>query len=500
MSYSSAKYLKVKKQFKLGHLTTEAFHPKSKNLSNEVKTNILKAISTLNTIDKDALEILRGKVSDVYKLFKSVKKVIDSGNTIFLSGCGATGRLAISLEKILRESSGNTQVVGFMAGGDYALIRSVESFEDNFDYGKKQLLELGFTSNDLLIGITEGGETSFVIGSVHKALEISNEKPYFVYCNPDHELISIKRSKDIIEDDCVNKLNLSVGPMAISGSTRMQATTVQMISVGFALLSKAKTEDEFYKEFNQFIDDLITLDFNFLDSFVRAEYKLYKADGIVTYKANSEIAIAVLTDTTERAPTFNLYSFENSPDEVLSLSYLAIRDTKNSEEAWINLLSRKPRCLNWSGLDRDITEAGVYAFNISEESISRREKLKKHSVFDIQKLKHSLKFKFEDNEYSLDLNQKSLFFTHICLKLIMNIHSTLLMGLMERYEGNMMTYVKPSNYKLIDRSCRYINELLRQQSINVDEDVIIKELLDSEHDIEQAIVLCVFNKICATKK
>jgi len=33
--------------------------------------------------------------------------------------------------------------------------------------------------------------------------------------------------------------------------------------------------------------------------------------------------------------------------------------------------------------------------------------------------------------------------------------STLIMGRMDRYESNIMTYVKPTNYKLIDRATRY---------------------------------------------
>ena len=30
---------------------------------------------------------------------------------------------------------------------------------------------------------------------------------------------------------------------------------------------------------------------------------------------------------------------------------------------------------------------------------------------------------------------------------------------MSRYESNIMTYVKPTNYKLIDRSTRYVIKL-----------------------------------------
>ena len=39
---------------------------------------------------------------------------------------------------------------------------------------------------------------------------------------------------------------------------------------------------------------------------------------------------------------------------------------------------------------------------------------------------------------------------------MLNSLSTIAMGRMGRYYSNIMTYVKPTNYKLIDRSARYI--------------------------------------------
>ena len=47
------------------------------------------------------------------------------------------------------------------------------------------------------------------------------------------------------------------------------------------------------------------------------------------------------------------------------------------------------------------------------------------------------------------------------MKVLLNVHSTLLAGLLGRYEGNWMTWVKPSNLKLIDRAIRYIRQILQ---------------------------------------
>ena len=41
------------------------------------------------------------------------------------------------------------------------------------------------------------------------------------------------------------------------------------------------------------------------------------------------------------------------------------------------------------------------------------------------------------------------------------------MGRMGRFESNVMTWVRPSNYKLIDRAARYTEHLLAREKIRV---------------------------------
>jgi N-acetylmuramic acid 6-phosphate etherase len=494
MALTKKEYLKYQDQFRLGELTTESLHKKTLNLSQTVNKNILDAIDCLQEIDRDALEILLTKSSEVFKLQKSVQQIIKRGDKIFLSGCGATGRLALSLEMLYREKFNSDQVIGFMAGGDYALIRSVESFEDNSSYGSRQLSELGFGENDLLLGITEGGETSFVIGATEQASEISKEKPYFIYCNPDNDLSLIERSIKILNDDSFLKLNLCVGPMAISGSTRMQATTVQMIAVGFALLYNHDTEDLFHKEYESFISSLRNIDLNFLEGFIKKEADHYKDGGIITYQSHEDVAITLLTDTTERAPTFSLYSFENSSNEELSLSYLTLKEAKSVEGAWEKLLKRKPRCLDWQDIDRDISDRILYQFDISPSSAQRRSKDRNNKLFLIDYIDGDIHFDINGMESIINLEKSSLFKAQMVLKLVMNIHSTLVMGLLGRFEGNMMTYVRPSNFKLIDRAKRYIINLLEKDGEKASEDEIINLIFEHLDEPSESIVHLVLNE------
>ncbi|MEM7673363.1 MAG: hypothetical protein AAF212_08490, partial [Verrucomicrobiota bacterium] len=62
------------------------------------------------------------------------------------------------------------------------------------------------------------------------------------------------------------------------------------------------------------------------------------------------------------------------------------------------------------------------------------------------------------HELDLEIPNDALI-RNLVLKVLLNAHSTLLAGRLGRYEGNWMTWVKPSNRKLIDRAIRYIQQI-----------------------------------------
>ena len=84
---------------------------------------------------------------------------------------------------------------------------------------------------DVVFAITEGGETSFVIGTAWQGLDAGAEV-VFVYNNPDELLRAhVARSREILDEPRVRKVNLTTGPMAVTGSTRMQATSIQLLAM-----------------------------------------------------------------------------------------------------------------------------------------------------------------------------------------------------------------------------------------------------------------------------
>ncbi|MGL5741489.1 MAG: hypothetical protein ACRCXC_02515 [Legionella sp.] len=110
-----------------------------------------------------------------------IQNALLKGNTIYLYGTGATGRLAKQVESALwrpfwvktkqtplwnklkpRFHNIENSVIGEMTGGDLALVSSLEGFEDLQLIGKLQLQSHHIKKGDVVFAVTEGGETSAV--------------------------------------------------------------------------------------------------------------------------------------------------------------------------------------------------------------------------------------------------------------------------------------------------------------------------------------------------
>lgn len=80
--------------------------------------------------------------------------------------------------------------------------------------------------------VTEGGLTNSVIGTIKAARKLYSQADeaarhlYYVYNNPDEVLREFERILTVFDDDGITKISLHTGPMALGGSTRMQASTI----------------------------------------------------------------------------------------------------------------------------------------------------------------------------------------------------------------------------------------------------------------------------------
>ncbi len=384
-------FIQNETQFHLGALTTEQFHPKTRTLSQTLESDVPAGMRQLFSVDDDLPPVLKKTIaSDEFaKLENAIYQSLAAGGRVSFSGCGATGRLSILLDaankKFCRQSAEKLperaeflqklalQTNAIMTGGDFALIRSVESFEDFISFGKRQFEESGIGPNDTLVAISEGGETSSVIGTIHAALE-AGIATFFLFNNPSDLMASrVERSRAVIEDPRVTVVNLTTGPMAIAGSTRMQATTIELLVAGFAfetalmkLLKETlradeiatlgfeeKTPEEKADAFDVMLAE-IRSDANVATAaeYVNFECELYKKGGRVTYFAR-DYSLDIFTDTTERSPTFKIPPFRSLDETDAPAPWAFVKDPQRSaKDAWIWLLGGvEPRCLEWTSDD-----------------------------------------------------------------------------------------------------------------------------------------------------
>lgn len=457
------KYLAESGQFRLGNLPTETPHPLTTGLSSLAKTNLSQAIKVFNQVDQMAVQSIAKVRDELDVLKKKIESTLQSGDRVFFCGCGATGRLSISLEALWREAAPvewKDRVFSFIAGGDYALVKSIENFEDHPEYGVQQLKDLGFRKTDLLIAITEGGETPFVIGAAQFASEFSNRNPFFLFCNPPELLKKTTlRSKQILENKKVRPIFFETGPMALSGSTRLQATTVQQLAAGSCLFACLPSAPPWTVLVDEFMDLLKSTDFGQLSGLIEAEAEIYKNGGLLLHQTD-RFGVTVLTDTTERTPTFSLMPFESSQDgdRTPSWTFLNISNVSDGQQAWKTVLGREPRALSWSDIEKKFGLQATYAFDFSHPSPQRQKiGFSTFSILDQGYLKLSL------NHHSAQIPMpQNLLIQHLLVKVCLNIISTLVMARLGRIDGNVMVYVRPTNKKLIDRSIRYVQWLLER--------------------------------------
>jgi N-acetylmuramic acid 6-phosphate etherase len=493
--------------YQLGHLATEGRHEMTAELSAWASCDLPRAYRALTAVDRGALVALGRASPAIAALGADLRATLSSGGRVFICGCGATGRLALLIESLWREKHGpdDDRVRAFMAGGDVALVHSLEGFEDHPAYGARHLRDLGFDENDRLVACSEGGETPYVLGAIEAAARLSRWPPYFLYCNPDETLTSIPRSRRIIERPDVRKVNLTAGPMALSGSTRLQASTVLQLAVGYALL----TPLDAFAIAGRVATIVTALDTSaaaaHLQPFTEREAEIYASGGFVLYSAET-CPITVFTDTTERAPTFSLAPMSHAPDMPAgrppSLSYVMLPAAASAADAWRTLVGRAPRPLEWPDVDGRTTRAYLEAFDFGAGARSFRERQLRGAGQEIFRIAGpGIAFEFLGLEREIGVPSSSSSWEalerHTLLKMLLNQHSTLVMGRLGRYERNIMTYVSPANGKLVDRAARYARHLLADRGIDCSYEMVVIELFRQRAatPVNQSVVMRVVESL-----
>ncbi len=145
----------------------------------------------------------------------------DRGRLIYV-GAGTSGRLAVQDGAELAPTFGwpGERLVLLVAGGESALLGSVEGAEDDAEQGSQLIGQQAVNSQDVLIAVAASGTTRFTLACLREAklrgaltLGIANNRGSPILQEADHPIF------------------LDTGSEPIAGSTRLKAGTAQKVAL-----------------------------------------------------------------------------------------------------------------------------------------------------------------------------------------------------------------------------------------------------------------------------
>lgn len=464
-------FLRNDTEFRLGFLPSEARNPLTMHLDDDFRESTVKGVRTLLSCDRALMPFIRQTL--VRKEYAFMADAMRRARRIIFSGCGATGRLAILLESAWNEAHPDEpRVLSLMTGGDFALVKSVENFEDYPAAGKKQVDEFGVTREDILVGITATGETASILGSAKEAAQRGADV-FMLICVPVETAASgLERCRELYSFPNVTVIDMPIGGMALTGSTRMQSSTIELLMAASALETASGTTGiDYAAAFESLQDSLETPEsVESLAACIDSEWEICRTRGLIDYVAD-DLLIDLLSDTTERSPTFMIPPYKFRDDDISPEPWAMVRDlSAPTPDIWLKCLRRPPRCIEWSeaeyraagleillknGLPR-ISERELRRVPIGNEFLPSRANACR---VEIRNEKHGPLF-IGEHRIGGPLTPTPLrLFEHLRMKLAMNIISTGTMVRFGRVKSNYMIHLAISNKKLVDRACRIISEL-----------------------------------------
>lgn len=215
----------------LANLITEQQNENSLNIDSKPVEEI---IEIFNNEDQKAVNAVIKEKDNIAKAVNLIVDAFRNGGRLFYVGAGTSGRLGVLDSAECPPTFGVSRdlVQGIIAGGNEALIRSIEGAEDKPEDGASAIKNRGVTEKDVVVGIASSGRTPYVIGALQEAKNIG-AKTVFLLCNP------LKTDMPFV-DVFIAPI---VGPEIITGSTRLKAgtatklilnmlTSISMIKIG----------------------------------------------------------------------------------------------------------------------------------------------------------------------------------------------------------------------------------------------------------------------------
>ncbi|NLU68088.1 N-acetylmuramic acid 6-phosphate etherase [Streptomyces sp. HNM0574] len=198
-------------------LTTEAFRSELAEIDRQPTVEIAR---TMNGEDATVPAAVSASLPEIAAAIDATAARMARGGRLIYAGAGTAGRMGV-LDASECPPTFNTdpsEVVGLIAGGPEAMVRSVEGAEDSEDLARADLDGLGLTAEDTVVGISASGRTPYAVGAVEHARAVG-ALTVGLSCNAGSALAAAAE----------HGIEVVVGPELLTGSTRLKAGTAQKL-------------------------------------------------------------------------------------------------------------------------------------------------------------------------------------------------------------------------------------------------------------------------------
>jgi N-acetylmuramic acid 6-phosphate etherase len=193
---------------------TEQRNPKTQSID---VAATLEIVELINAEDARVAPAVRAVGAELARAIDLVVATFQRGGRLIYVGAGTSGRLGVLDASECPPTFGTPpeMVVGVIAGGYGALVKSSEGAEDDVNAGMAAMDQARVAAPDFVLGIAASGTTPFVRAALSRAQTIGATTG----------LVSCSDPPQVLRETCDVLILPKVGPEALTGSTRMKAGT-----------------------------------------------------------------------------------------------------------------------------------------------------------------------------------------------------------------------------------------------------------------------------------
>ena len=193
---------------------TERRNPRSSTIDT---ASALEIVDLIGAEDATVPQAVARARLEIARTIDIIEAAFRAGGRLIYVGAGTSGRLGVLDAAECPPTFGTPpeMVVGLIAGGPPALVRSVEGAEDDIGAAEQAMDSLRVGLNDVVVGIAASGTTPFVQAALTRARS-QGARTVVVACSN----LPAK-----LTGNCEVCITVLVGPEVVTGSTRMKAGT-----------------------------------------------------------------------------------------------------------------------------------------------------------------------------------------------------------------------------------------------------------------------------------